>query len=153
LTLTLGYLTIPNNATVEISLNGHLNISGCASLGGSLVINLQYQPLMSSKPIVPISAACFVANATFQNITAINVNKCQRVTSTSSLIKVNDLDIIFGFEDVCEHSPPDLIIGIVFGVVVGIAIIFTILILAFPSLRYKILPLSQKKVDKVMTLS
>jgi len=70
-TLIKGNLVIPFNSTLEIYVDGYLNISGCLTIHGSLVINAQNQHL-ASKQIESIATNCIIGTA--QSITVSNVN-------------------------------------------------------------------------------
>jgi len=136
-----GNLVIPNNSTLEMSTQGSITISGCVTLNGSLVINLQHKPLTSTQTINPIQADCFIGNISTLSVIITNTSKCQEVKPYPS-IKGNILVIVTGANNVCNNYN-SIIIGIVIGVF-GLMIIVVILVMVIPSLRHKIFPHSKK---------
>jgi len=150
-TFILGNVEIPFNSTLEILTHSYLNISGCITLNGSLDINVQGKQLSKTQNLQVIMANCFIGS--FQKVTITNVTNCQNLSVVSSSIVENILVVFIAAHSICGAKNISVVIGSVFGSVIGIILIITILLLLIPSLRYKILPASQKKIDNEMTLS
>jgi len=149
-TFVPGNLFVPLNATLQVSVNAYLNISGCLTFNGSVVIDVQDQLLHSSQAIKNIEASCFVNLP--QAITVTNINKCQKITGISHTIEGDIFEIVVGVDSICGSSNTSIIIGCVVGVF-GFCLLSIVIILAIPSLRYKVLPCTQKNVDKEVTLN
>jgi len=139
-----GNFSVPLNSTLEISINGYLNISGCLTFNGSLVIDVNNKVLHSKQTINSIEASCFYGFP--QSVQLVNVNACQKLKKVSHTIIGDLLEIVAGVDDVCASSnQTSIIIGIVVGVI-GLFLLVVAIVLAIPSLRYKVLPSSQKTV-------
>jgi len=139
--MIIGNLAIPANSTLEISTNGFLNVSGCITFNGSLVINVQDQHLSPMQTIQTIKADCFVGLP--ESVTITNLNKCQRVTQTSPSVDGNFLEILIGVNNVCGSNNTSIIIATVVVVVVVAAIVGLLLV---RNVRHKVFPCTKKNL-------
>jgi len=134
-----GNLTVPSKATLEITVHGFVNVSGCVSIEGAIVLDLQNQLLNNNtNKFGVLTASCFIGNGT--NTTVSNHNKCQKVTSTAQAVTGNTLFVLVGSSDTCG-SHTNVIAGAVAGGVAGLLILTVIIVvLSVPSLKKKVFP-------------
>jgi len=144
-----GDITVPRNATLEISINSYLNISGCFTLQGSLIINLEQIHFNHPQQYIAIEASCF-DNNTLNNVIITNASSCQKFEQSSHL-ENGGLVILLTPMSTCNNETP-IIVGVTLGII-GLFAVFVVIVLAIPSLRYKIQPFHRSQVvDKTVNV-
>jgi len=134
--LTAQNLILSNTSTVTISKNNSIQLTGCATFNGKLVLSGRL-----TSPVVVITYSCH--NGTFSEIDS---GPC---TNSTPYYQRNALLIEFSNLPNCTSSTSmsfenELLI-IILCVVVGSIIIAVIAIFASPSLRHKLFPFRDRK--------
>jgi len=138
------------NTSLQFTLNGFLNVSGCVFLGGPITLNLQYQVLNKLQNITLMHASCFIWTELNNTITLVNINKCQSIKSYSQTTERYLLSILIETNNSCDNNK--VIVGSVVGVIGTLGLVIALICL-IPSLRYKFLPHSQKNTSDSVTVT
>jgi len=134
-----GNLSLPTSSSLQINPGASLNITGCASLGGTLILNVSGLAIdgKGAHQISPIYAACFVNNNTFNNVTFEGLSNCESPQNIFQKIEGNQLAVIFFINSSCGSSiSAGGIIGI--SVAGAVIVLITVLIVIFLQSRKKV---------------
>jgi len=142
-----GNLIVPSTSILEVTPHGAINVTGCLSFEGGLVIDLQHQHLENNTQLSLIEASCFIGNGTASTLSITNVNHCQKVTSTSQAIDNGILIAFIISSNTCSDTT--VIAGAVAGGVAAVLVIAVIVtVMMVPSLKKQFLPFLMTKEER-----
>jgi len=131
-----GGLVIPNGVVLQINQGGGLNVTGCVSLGGSLVINATNLNA-SQHQVTAITAECFVNNTEFQHVTVAG-SHCQKISNVNQMVEDNSLVVVFQVSGDCHGFSMGAIVAIVIAILLSLMV--AILAIVVPGFRKRVFP-------------
>jgi len=118
--IVTGNLTLEQGNNITFSSNGHLTVTGCAFLNGTLVFNVSGIS-NGTKNVSLISAECIVGN--FSDVEVTGARSCQHL-NVQQQISQNTLGLLLSIdnEDCNSKISTNVIIGIAIGVAAAVII-------------------------------
>eukprot|EP01121_Diplochlamys_sp_Union-15-3_P008285 TRINITY_DN2193_c0_g1_i5.p1 TRINITY_DN2193_c0_g1~~TRINITY_DN2193_c0_g1_i5.p1 ORF type:complete len:585 (+),score=81.62 TRINITY_DN2193_c0_g1_i5:247-1755(+) len=115
-----------------------LNVGGCISLNGTLILNLDYLNQTNSNEFqAPIRANCFLGE--FQQVNITGLDRCRSVGPIQQGYENQQFVLIFDIKDTCNGLTGGAIAGIVLAVV-ALCLIIVAIIFLVPSIKKKVFP-------------
>jgi hypothetical protein len=155
-TVVEGSLTLNNGSTIVLQNSAKINVTGCLSVGGSLVVALPSSATGAQNiSVIEFSGGyCGGQATTFDNVTVTieNAAPCSKVTSQADY-GARSISVLYTY-DIQSCAPADasalaLSIGAIVGIAVACAAVVGLVIatVVWSRFRARVLPFEQRRVN------